>query len=160
MPNCPIRTIISDLQLEPHPEGGYYRETFRSSLKTEAGRASGTAIYYLLPEGEFSAFHRVRSADEQWHLYRGGDLELHLIDRSGNYSLNLLSSNFERGRPTCTVEADIYQAARPVTGAGYCLCGCTVAPGFEFEDFEMPNRAELIATYSQHEGIVRELTRA
>jgi hypothetical protein len=159
--NDEARTIVNALGLEPHPEGGYYRETFRALCLVQAPqgeRAASTVIYYLLPAGTFSAFHRVRS-DEHWHHYDGDPVELHTIDPDGAHAVALLGRDFARGeRPQSTVRAGVWQAALPI-GSRFALCGCTVAPGFEFGDFEMPSRAELQAALPNHHALVARLTR-
>jgi uncharacterized protein len=129
--------LIHQLKLAPHPEGGFYRETFRSATRVTAGqrpaRNALTTIYFLLAAGSFSAWHRVRS-DEVWHWYEGEPLELLLASPdfsiTRNHGLGPVGSGTE---PAVTVPADWWQAARPL--GSYTLCGCTVAPGFEFEDF-------------------------
>mgnify|MGYP002381965885 FL=1 len=157
------RTLIQRLELAPHPEGGFYRETYRAPLTLlglpHAGpRSASTAIYFLLPAGVFSALHRVRS-DEVWHHYDGDPLELHLLDE-WDHQVVILGRDFEKGQvPQQVVRAGVFQAARPL-GSRFTLCGCTVAPGFDFADFEMPSREELLAQWPQHEAIIHELTRA
>jgi predicted cupin superfamily sugar epimerase len=158
--NDTARAIILELGLAPHPEGGFYRETFRARLPIDTPhgmRAACTAIYFLLPAGSFSAFHRVRS-DEVWHHYGGDPVALHVIDR-GAYSVVLLGRDLASGeRPQHVVEAGTWQAAVPA-GADYALCGCTVAPGFDFADFEMPTRAQLCAECPELRAIIEKLTR-
>jgi hypothetical protein len=155
--------LIETLGLAPHPEGGHYREIFRSpsSVTTEAGypRSASTAIYFLLERGEFSAFHRV-SSDELWHHYGGDALDLHLLDGVGPRTV-LIGRDFTQGeRPVGVVPGGCWQAARPRAGAhGYSLAGCTVAPGFEFRDFEMPSRAELVRLFPEHAELIASLTR-
>lgn len=143
--NEAARVIIEALGLSPHPEGGFFRETFRAPLAVEAPqgpRSASTAIYYLLAAGTFSALHRVRS-DEVWHHYDGDPLELHLISEAGVYEVTTLGRNIVRGeRPQLVVPAGVWQAALPL-GTRFALCGCTVAPGFDFADFEMPSRQDL-----------------
>lgn len=149
--------IIAKLQLQPHPEGGFYRETFRAGLtvRNAAGqeRSASTAIYFLLPAGTFSGFHRV-SADEVWHHYRGDRLELHIISEAGMYERVELSAE----RPQFVVPAGAWQAAKP-HGDRFTLCGCTVAPGFDFADFEMPSRSALVARFPQHHALFEQLCR-
>jgi len=160
--------IIEQLALHPHPEGGYYAETFRSRLEVsspahEGTRTGSTAIYFLLQASDFSALHRVRS-DEVWHHYAGDPLELVLIHdavQSGSERV-LLGRELARGeRPQHVVPAGVWQAARPrVSGPlGFALCGCTVSPGFEFRDFELPTRAELLERLPLHTALVEEFTR-
>src|SRR5690606_21719735 len=121
------------LELVPHPEGGYFREVYRSAAMVEhpgvppertARRRAGTLIYFLLADAEFSAFHRVRWTDELWHAYAGGALELHLIHADGRYERRLLTGDLERGEPTTVVPAGCWQAARVEGGRGYALGGC------------------------------------
>jgi len=135
--NARASELIRTLNLQPHPEGGYYRETWRSGIQVAVdqrpSRSALTTIYFLLAADSFSAWHRVRS-DEAWHWYEGEPLELLLAapDFSTRRRLRLgpVAADTE---PLATVPADWWQAARPL--GGYALCGCTVAPGFEFEDF-------------------------
>lgn len=131
--------LVRLLDLRPHPEGGHYRETWRSPARVAAsGRASRSAlttIYFLLCRGESSAWHRVRS-DEAWHLYEGGPLELLLASPGfGTLRRVILGPAGPDGGPAFTVPADWWQAARPL--GDHALCGCTVGPGFEFEDFTL-----------------------
>ncbi|HET7545445.1 MAG TPA: cupin domain-containing protein [Polyangiaceae bacterium] len=155
--------VIAWLGLAPHPEGGFFRETFRASASVTAPfaavtRAASTAIYFLLRAGEFSAFHSVRS-DEVWHHYLGASLELHTIDRAGMHRRVELGSELERGQtPQWVVPAGTLQAAR-VIGAGFSLCGCTVAPGFDFADFDMPARAQLVSRHPALSELIESLTR-
>jgi predicted cupin superfamily sugar epimerase len=157
------RQLIEALGLAPHPEGGHYREIFRSPSEVTTGsgypRSASTAIYFLLEHGEFSAFHRV-SSDELWHHYGGDGLDLHLLDGAGSRSLVLGRDFMAAERPLGVVPAGCWQAARPRAGAhGYSLAGCTVAPGFEFRDFEMPSRAELLRLFPEHAALIAGLTR-
>jgi predicted cupin superfamily sugar epimerase len=140
--------LVARLSLLPHPEGGFYREAFRSEreVPTPAGpRAASTAIYFLLPAASFSAFHRVRS-DEVWHHYDGDPLELHTIDPRGAHAVVTLGRPSAGHLPQHVVAAGTWQAALPV-GERYALCGCTVAPGFDFADFEMPDREALTRAF-------------
>jgi len=127
--------IIGRLGLQPHPEGGHYRETFRDSASGPGGRAASTAIYYLLRAGEVSGWHRV-DAVEVWHWYSGAALELGL-SKDGQTSERLrLGPDLASGeRPQIVVPAGVWQNA--VSRGAYTLVGCTVAPGFEFAGFEM-----------------------
>src|SRR6478609_3445758 len=146
--------IVRELDLAPHPEGGFYRETFRSSLVLSglphgAPRAASTAIYFLLPGGTFSAFHAVTS-DEAWHHYDGDPLELEVIGTDGVAVRYVLGKALHDGQvPQAVVPAGAWQAARPL-GDRYALVGCTVSPGFDFADFEMPPRAELLRRLPAH----------
>ena len=124
--------IIQRLGLKPHPEGGHYRETFRAP---DAGRGAGTAIYFLLKAGERSHWHRV-DADEIWHHYAGAPLELALSDDGHKVRHLRVGTDFELGeQPQAVVPRHVWQAARSL--GNWTLVGCTVAPGFRFEGFEM-----------------------
>lgn len=127
--------IIRELDLRPHPEGGHFRETFRDARQVE-GRAASTSIYFLLRAGEVSRWHRVDAA-EVWHLYAGAPLELAIAETlDGPRAIVRLSADLTAGaRPQAVVPADWWQSAR-TTGA-WTLVGCTVAPGFTFEGFEL-----------------------
>jgi uncharacterized protein len=157
------QSIIDALGLVAHPEGGHYRETFRAELLPGAlpgrgPRACSTAIYFLLAPGEFSAFHRVLS-DEVWHHYKGGALELLTIDAERRLQRAHLGTDLRAGElPQLVVRAGVWQAARPL-GDEAVLCGCTVAPGFDFADFSLPPRGELIALYPEHANVIATLTR-
>jgi predicted cupin superfamily sugar epimerase len=158
--------LISLLELVEHPEGGFYRETFRSPLElsgfpwldAQAKRNASTAIYFLLPAGSFSAFHRVM-ADEVWHHYEGDPIELHTLSREEGARLLRLGRDLRAGqRPQHVVPAGVYQAAAPV-GDRYALCGCTVAPGFDFADFVMPTRRQLLAEFAENCALIERFTR-
>jgi uncharacterized protein len=125
--------VIRLLDLKPHPEGGHYRETFRDP-HTVNGRAASTAIYFLLARGERSHWHRV-DAVEAWHWHAGAPLELKVHER-GAASIIRLGNDLAAGeRPQGIVPADAWQAAQSL--GDWTLCGCTVAPGFEFSGFEL-----------------------
>ncbi|MBU0583058.1 MAG: cupin domain-containing protein [Alphaproteobacteria bacterium] len=126
--------IIAALGLERHPEGGWYAETFRDN--SDGGRGHSTAIYFLLEQGDVSAWHRVRDAAEVWHHYAGAPLELTICDEGGKRSRHLLGSDLAAGeRPQAVVPAGWWQTARSL--GAWTLCGCTVAPGFDFAQFEL-----------------------
>jgi predicted cupin superfamily sugar epimerase len=151
--------LIADLRLQPHPEGGYYREVFRSAgyVTSAAGtpRSAMTSIYYLLPGGSYSNWHRL-SADETWHFYRGSPLTLALIDAAGKLSQHTLT---EHGPWQTTIPPNTHFAAHVEDEAGYALVGCNVAPGFEFADFHLATRAILTAAYPQHAAVIARYAR-
>jgi len=196
---------IEKLRLEPHPEGGYFRQTYKSELRVMAealpqshpfgslrslragsvatsatrmgqpetlvARAASTAIYFLLEGENFSAFHRLRS-DEMWHFYAGSSLVVHVIEPAGEYSAILLGNDPEVGevfqavvKAGCWFASEIAQNSHfsqnqgEVRHPSWALVGCTVAPGFEFEDFEMGKREELVRAYPQHRELIERLTR-
>jgi uncharacterized protein len=159
---------INHLALSPHPEGGYYRATYKSDLTIarsalpssyQGDRSASTAIYFLLDEGNFSAFHRIAS-DEVWHFYAGSSLVVYVIDPEGNYSELHLGSGSDEGEVfQAVVKAGCWFASRVKDSAKFALVGCTVAPGFDFADFELATRSELMAAYPQHQKLIEELTR-
>jgi predicted cupin superfamily sugar epimerase len=129
--------IIARLQLQPHPEGGHYRETFRDQRTDAQGRAFSTAIYFLLARGERSHWHRI-DAVEVWHYYAGGALTLQIADDSDRRAIKLGGDLAAGEVPQAVVPAHAWQAAES-TG-DWTLVGCTVAPGFDFATFELAPR--------------------
>lgn len=163
-----VRRIVERFELVPHPEGGYYREVYRSTLTLDhpgvppgfkRERAAATLIYFLLSGTDFSAFHRVRFSDEVWHLYAGGPLEIFVIDDGGHLDRRVLTTDVTRGEPISMIRAGSWQSARLADGADWALGGCSVAPGFDYQDFEMPPASELLERYPDHESTIRQLTR-
>jgi hypothetical protein len=158
---------IDRLSLEPHPEGGWYRQTYRAplilaraALPGYAGdRAASTAIYFLLAGDQFSALHRLRS-DEVWHFYAGSGLVVHVIEPGGRYRELLLGSDATSGEEfQAVVPAGCWFGSSLRQPNTYALVGCTVAPGFDFADFEMAKRDELAAQFPQHRATIERLTR-
>jgi predicted cupin superfamily sugar epimerase len=158
---------IEKLHLQPHPEGGYYRETFVGSdmikaeglpIKYGGPRKTYTVIYYLLQNDQISHFHRLKS-DEIFVFYDGCPLILHLIDESGCYRQEGLGHD-ENGEISFhrVIKAGTWFGAAVSDAAGFSLVGCMVAPGFEFDDFELGKRQELLTRYPQHEEIIKKLT--
>ena len=155
--------VIELLNLQPHPEGGWYAETFRSpvSIKLPDGRerSAVTSIHFLLEGGRFSAWHRV-SSDEIWHFQGGNPLELLTIDPHGASERTLLGPNLDRGMKTHhAVPGGWWQAARSTGTAAHTLVVCTVSPGFDFADFEMPGREELLGIQPGQRDLILEFTR-
>jgi len=160
---------IQKLGLKPHPEGGYYCQTYRADLQLAkealpqqftGPRAASTAIYFLLEADNFSAFHRLHS-DELWHFYAGAALSVHVIDAESRYSAIQLGSDPEPGETfQAVVNAGCWFASEVADGSSFALVGCTVAPGFDFEDFELAKRADLVRDYPQHRKIIEKLTRS
>ena len=126
--------IIARLELKPHPEGGYYRETFRDSRTDANGRAHSTAIYFLLPRGERSHWHRI-DAVEIWHYYAGSALTLKIADDDGQWSFKLGPDLAAGEQPQAIVPPHTWQSAE--SSGDWTLVGCTVAPGFDFATFEL-----------------------
>lgn len=143
---------IKKLDLLPHPEGGYYREVYRSPLLADFDtpgiryndkRNAGTSIYYLLEKDNFSGFHRLKS-DEIWHFYCGSDIIIHLIAPDGEYKKILLgTSDPEICYLQFIIPAGIWFSAELADKTGYGLTGCNVFPGFDFRDFELGSEKEL-----------------
>ena len=165
--NRPAADWIERLGLVPHPEGGHFRETYRApecmagtDLPPRYGgsRAFGTAIYFLLRSGEASRLHRIKS-DEIWHFYAGGPLAIFLIHPAGNLHEIALGLDFDHGqRPQAVVPAGTWFGAAPLPDTLYSLVGCTVAPGFDFADFELADRRRLSDAYPQHHALIERLT--
>jgi uncharacterized protein len=134
MPSLTADEVIRLLELQPHPEGGHFRETFRDTRADASGRAVSTAIYFLLARGEHSHWHRV-DATEVWHFYAVSPLALHVADATQSTLLRLGPDLVAGERPQAIVPAGDWQAAE--TLGDWTLVGCTVAPGFEFSGFEL-----------------------
>jgi predicted cupin superfamily sugar epimerase len=151
------------LGLVPHPrEGGWYVRTFASEerVRAEAGeRFAGTAIYYLLETGTFSEMHRLAS-DEVFHFYAGDAVEQMQLFPDGTGRRVAIGMDLVRGeRPQVVVPRGVWQGSRLVEGGEWALMGCTVSPGFEFEDYEEGGAEELVRGWPAFEGMIRGLTR-
>ena len=161
--------LIQALELAPHPEGGWYRETYRAAesipraglpARFAGARAFATAIYFLLDATTFSALHRIRS-DELWHFYAGSPLTLHLLTPAGEHRRLALGAEPARGAAfQATVPAGCWFGAEVERPGDFALVGCTVAPGFDFADFELGARAELCRSYPAHRDLIERLTRS
>lgn len=148
---------IDHLDLMPHPEGGYYAETYRAKAN-DGVRAASTGIYFLLAGGDVSHFHSI-DADEMWHFYAGHPLRVHMIDAAGVYTHFDLGNDPAAGQVfQAVVPAAVWFGASLLVKSTYALVGCTVAPGFEFEHFQLATRAGLLADYPDHADIISELT--
>ncbi|MFD0933208.1 cupin domain-containing protein [Psychroflexus salinarum] len=160
--------LIEKLNLEKHPEGGYFKETYRSEMSIpkyslpaefDSYRNVSTCIYFMLTSDEFSAFHKVNQ-DEAWHFYMGESILLHMISPGGEYSKIKIGSDFSSGEtPQFVVPAQHWFAAEVEKENGFALVGCTVAPGFEYEDFELAERKQLQKKFPNHSKIISKLTR-
>jgi predicted cupin superfamily sugar epimerase len=159
---------IDALSLQPHPEGGHYREVYRASDRFEAialparfgsARACSTSIYFLLRAGETSALHRIRQ-DELWHFHDGDALVIHRIGPDGRHTAARLGLDAAAGdQPQRCVPAGEWFGAELAPNGRFALVGCTVAPGFEFEDLEMGDRAELLERFPERAALIERLTR-
>ena len=155
---------IEKLNLQKHPEGGWFKEVYRSAESIEkqalgkrfsGERSISTSIYFLLQQGEFSAFHKIKS-DETWHFYDGGMLEIYTISPKGKLSIHKLGLNIHQDElPQITIPHGHYFAAKPK--GSFTLVGCTVAPGFDFADFELPTKEKLKLLFPKQIEIIEEL---
>jgi predicted cupin superfamily sugar epimerase len=162
----PASYWIEKLQMQPHPEGGYYAETYRSSETVQgqhlpgrygASRSFATAIYFLVEGGTFSAMHRIKS-DELWHYYAGSRISVYVIEPEGNLQIIHLGSNPEAEEVfQAVVKRGCWFGSMVEEAGSYALVGCTVAPGFDFADFELANRQELLRLYPQHCQVIEAL---
>jgi predicted cupin superfamily sugar epimerase len=159
---------VAHLGLRPHPEGGYFREVYRCSegiaqsalpQRFSGDRSFCTSIFYLLEKGDFSAFHRIKS-DETWHFYAGGALEVVMLSHGGVTTVTLGHDIALGQQLQYTVPAEVWFASRPPPGTLFSLVGCMVSPGFDFADFEMASRTQLIEEFPFAQETVKELTRA
>ncbi|HET6995302.1 MAG TPA: cupin domain-containing protein [Chitinophagaceae bacterium] len=157
---------IRHLELTRHIEGGWYNEVYRSPLLLKntqlpsyfpGTRNSCTHIYFLLQQHGFSAFHRIRS-DELWHFYSGDALIVYEIDDSGQLTKHRLGNDPGKAESFfCVIKAGNWFASRVADGGDYTLVGCTVSPGFDFEDFELADKKMLLNVYPQHAELINEL---
>jgi predicted cupin superfamily sugar epimerase len=158
--------LIKTFSLLPHPEGGYYKETYRSAELIETSskefphqRNYSTAIYFLIERDNFSALHRIKS-DEVWHFYEGDALEVIEIDLKGNLIRTQVGKDLSKWQTfQYTVKAGHWFGSRVLKGGEFSFVGCTVSPGFDFKDFEMASCKDLCKQFPQHKTIIEELTR-
>ncbi|MBL7740091.1 MAG: cupin domain-containing protein [Chitinophagaceae bacterium] len=158
---------IQHLQLQQHIEGGWYSEVYRSALLLDKEKLPSafssernvcTHIYFLLKKNGFSAFHRIKS-DELWHFYAGDPLIIYEIMENGELKEHFLSNDAEKGHSLfCVIKAGNWFGSRVADGGEYGLAGCTVAPGFDFDDFELADRNELIGKYPHHSELIKQMT--
>ena len=162
-----VQHIIDQLELSPHPEGGFFRETYRSAGTIEASglpvvyggaRNYSTCIYFLLTSDRFSALHRIRQ-DEIWHFYDGSPIRLHIITESGKHTEHIIGRDIAQGEtPQFVVPGGCWFGAEVIDENSYSLVGCTVAPGFDFDDFELNTSEELLMLFPQHKTLIERLT--
>ncbi|KGM44998.1 cupin domain-containing protein [Neobacillus niacini] len=161
-----LNNLVSKLGLIPHPEGGYYKETFQSeeqisdkelSVNLEGKRRLYTSIYFLLTSNDVSHFHRLKS-DELWYYHVGSSLSIHVIDESGQYKEIKLGLDLEAGEvPQALVKKNSIFGSSVSEKDTCSLVGCMVSPGFEFQDFELFTQEELMKIYPQHKDIIMKL---
>jgi uncharacterized protein len=162
------KQLITQFNLIAHPEGGYYKETYRAAeiitqdalpARFSGNRSFSTAIYFLLEKGDFSAFHRIKS-DECWHFYTGNTLNIYVLHLNGKLEIIHLGNDLAKGdRFQYVVPAGCWFASEPAEGSMFSFVGCTVAPGFNFADFEMAKAPNLALTYPQHATLIKKLCR-
>ncbi|MBV7267606.1 cupin domain-containing protein [Winogradskyella luteola] len=162
-----IEHIITKLHLKPHPEGGYFKETYRSTgiINADSLEASyngernySTCIYFLLTSDNFSALHRIKQ-DEIWHFYDGSPIRLHMITEAGKYTEHIIGKDLSKGElPQFVAPGGCWFAAEVVEGDTFSLTGCTVSPGFSFEDFELKSKKELTDLFPHLKSIIAKLT--
>jgi len=156
---------IARLQLTQHIEGGWYNEVYRSDLAIEqlpssfpGKRNICTHIYFLLERHGYSAFHRIKS-DELWHFYAGDPMLIYEIDQSGELIAHLLGNNPEKDQSLfCVIKKGNWFASRVAEGGEYGLAGCTVSPGFDFNDFELAEKKRLTEQYPAHANLIADMT--
>jgi len=157
MKNITARDLIRIYGLKPHPEGGFFRESYRSAGKTGGGRSFSTAIYFLLPAGHRSRLHRIQ-ADELWHFYLGGPLTVAAISPDGRVERALLGADAAAGELVQhVVPAGRWFGAYPEAGTEFSFVGCTVAPGFEFSELELGDRAALLEQFPRARELIEKL---
>lgn len=158
MPPDEAMRLVGELALQPHPEGGFYAQTFRSDVEVMAPwapRKAITSIHFLLPAGDFSSFHRLRS-DEIWHHYCGAPVAIDVIEADGRHEQIVIGDG--RRWQVAVRHGAWFAAHVPETGS-YALCGCDVGPGFEFADFEIAGRNVLAKAFPQHHALIERWTR-
>ncbi|MBV8490368.1 MAG: cupin domain-containing protein [Candidatus Eremiobacteraeota bacterium] len=152
----PVPLLIASLGLRPHPEGGFFTETYRHE-RSAGDRSLCTAIYFLLTAENPSRMHRVAS-DEIWHFYKGDPLEMLQLGVNGSQRIRIGTDIASGQRPQVLVPAGTWQGVRVAPGGSYALVGATVSPGFDFADFEMGDRAALVSTHPEATDLIKELT--
>ena len=157
------QSLISQLNLAPHPEGGYYRETFVSAQRLPSGRPAATSILFLLTHENPSNLHRL-DAEEMWYYQSGDPLIVHMIDEGGLYSQIRIGPDMEAGQVLqAVVPPHVWfgsSVAAPDLGReGWALVGCMVTPGFNFDGFELANRTEMLRRFPDHAEVITQLTR-
>ncbi len=163
-----VQNLVQQFNMLPHPEGGYYKETYRSAEiinkdalpnRFDGNRYFSTAIYFLLEQGNFSAFHKIKS-DECWHFYAGQSLLVYVLNPNGTLDIIRVGNNIAAGETfQYVVPANCWFASEPAPASDFSFVGCTVAPGFDFTDFELAKAAELVQLFPQYQLIIERLCR-
>jgi uncharacterized protein len=162
------KKLVEKFSLSPHPEGGYFKENYRSAeiipktflpKRFNGERCYSTAIYFLLEKGDFSAFHRIKS-DECWHFYSGETLWIYVIHLNGRLETIKLGNDLEKGEQfQAIVPAECWFASEPAPGTEYSFVGCTVSPGFDFNDFELATVEVLLKQFPRHMALINRLVK-
>ena len=162
------KELIQKLDLQPHPEGGFFKETYRSPGEINAdglpsefkgSRSYSTCIYFLLTSAAFSAFHKINQ-DEIWHFYLGSPIKLHSISQDGIHLEHRIGNDIKNHQsPQLVVPKGHWFAASVMDDNSYALVGCTVAPGFDFGDFVLGSKEELIGKFPEHKKVIEQYTR-
>lgn len=160
--------IIEMFNLQPHPEGGYYKRIFESdeTLSQEVlppaftgNRPYMSSIYYLLERGQLSSFHKLKQC-ELWHLYKGGPLKVYRIDTAGNLDVSIVGQDYLSGQvPHIEFQPGTYFSAELCEEGEYAFMGCSVSPGFDFKDFHLPSAAELTSKFPTHADLIHRMTK-
>lgn len=155
--------FIKKLDMIKHPEGGYYKESFTSNEVIDVNngkekRKLWTSIYFLLQTGEVSNFHQLKS-DEMWYYHGGSSLTVYMIDMEGNLITKKLGLNIDKGEEPQVLVPKGFIFGSAMNNKGYALVGCMVSPGFDFKDFKLHSRKELLELYPKHVDIICKLTR-
>ena len=156
-----IESLIKSLDLQPlEIEGGYFKRTY-SALETlgETDRKIGSAIYYLITEDSFSALHKLKSSDEMFHFYYGDPVEMLMLNENGDGEIVTISNQEKNFTPQQLVPKGVWQGTRMKQGGKFALLGVTVTPSFEYEDFVLGERKELIQKYPEFEDMIVALTK-
>ena len=158
---------IKKFEMIQHPEGGWFKETYRSkgmisaaALPTDfdGDRNFATSIYFLLQKGDISAFHRIKS-DELWHFHDGDGLIVHELKTNGEYVKHLLGLDLESGQqPQAMIEAGCWFGSEVIEGGTFSLVGCTVSPGFDFQDFELAKADDLGSAFPEHYKLISRMS--
>lgn len=162
-----VSQIIENFDMKPHPEGGYYVENYRSNIiiaeknlpeSFSGRRPTATSILYLLPQGKFSAFHKLKQ-DELWYYHAGEGPVLHCISPDHTYTKYTMGSGIKQNDlPQIIIPAGTFFAAEAINK--YAFCGCVVTPGFDFADLDMPSTTQLVKMFPEHETLIRRLTKS
>ena len=155
--NTRVKELVESLQLHPHPEGGYYKETYRSTENTQNGLSLMTSIYFLLTSDSPSRFHRIQS-DEHWYFHEGSPLSIHILDKSELTTIHLGLDLTTNETPHALVKGNTIFGSEIELTEGYALVSCAVSPGFDFSTFELFSKEELMKSFPNQSEVITRLT--